>query len=69
MDPQKHIMISQFNILLQGVKRLKALRRKLDRLENDQMKYANRCDLNLKPLETSAMKIKATMFDIASNIL
>ena len=61
--------IEQFHTLSQNVERLRALRCELNRLEKDRMKYANRNDLNLEPLEKGVLKIKAEMFDIASKVL
>lgn len=71
MNPQRPTrqMIEQFHTLAKNVEQLRLLRKKLNRLEQDRMKYANRSDLNLKPLETGIIQIKAKMFDILSKVL
>ncbi len=68
MTSEKREMLSQFNNLLHNVEYLRVLRRKFNRLEEDQRKYANKHDLNLKPLETSVIKVKAEMFDLISKV-
>lgn len=61
--------IRQFDILIQNVEQLRVLRRNLDRLEQDRTKYANRNDINLKPLEVGITKVKVKMLDTLSKVL
>lgn len=67
---EKHVMISQFNIHLQGLNQLRTSRRKLDRLEDVHTKYmAFGLTDHIQDYNKAILEVKAAMFTITSKIL